>query len=132
MPPFAVFWDLRNGAAPSKMTSIEKSHKDPVYEITWIQSKHHECMSTSTDGQVLWWDTRKMSESTDTYTLDTSNKPDTVMGIQGGTSLGYDVAAGPLKFLVGTEQGYIHKLSVAVQLLQSSCQLQFHQLLWLR
>jgi len=102
-----VFWDLRTGAAPSKMTSIEKSHKDPVYEICWIQSKHHECMSTSTDGQVLWWDTRKMSEPTDQYTLDTSSKPDTVVGVQGGTSLGYDVAAGPLKFLVGTEQGYI-------------------------
>eukprot|EP00658_Telonema_sp_P-2_P008706 TRINITY_DN13293_c0_g1_i1.p1 TRINITY_DN13293_c0_g1~~TRINITY_DN13293_c0_g1_i1.p1 ORF type:complete len:570 (+),score=149.52 TRINITY_DN13293_c0_g1_i1:224-1933(+) len=102
-----VFWDLRSGSSPSRMTSIEKSHKDPVYEITWIQSKHHECMSTSTDGQILWWDTRKMNEPTDIYTLDTSNKPDTVMGIQGGTSLGYDVAAGPLKFLVGTEQGYI-------------------------
>jgi len=102
-----VFWDLRTGPAPNKQTSIEKSHKDPVYEITWIQSKHHECMSTSTDGQILWWDTRKMSEPTDMYVLDTSNKADTVAGIQGGTSLGYDVAAGPLKFLVGTEQGYI-------------------------
>jgi len=102
-----VFWDLRTGPAPNKQTSIEKSHKDPVYEITWIQSKHHECMSTSTDGQILWWDTRKMSEPTDMYLLDTTNKSDTVCGIQGGTSLGYDVAAGPLKFLVGTEQGYI-------------------------
>ena len=102
-----VFWDLRNGTAPSKTTTIEKSHRDPVYAIQWVQSKHHECMSTSTDGQVLWWDTRKMSEPTDSYTLDTTNKPDSVAGVQGGTSLGYDMAAGPLKFLVGTEQGYI-------------------------
>jgi len=102
-----VFWDLRTGPAPNKVTSIEKSHKDPVYEIAWIQSKVHECMSTSTDSQVLWWDTRKMTEPTDAYLLDTTNKPDTVQGLQGGTSLGYDVAAGPLKFLVGTEQGYI-------------------------
>merc|ERR1711907_34771 len=102
-----VFWDLRAGVSPSKTTTIEKSHRDPVYAIQWIQSKHHECMSTSTDGQVLWWDTRKMSEPSDSYTVDTSSKPDTVAGVQGGTSLGYDMAAGPLKFLVGTEQGYI-------------------------
>jgi len=102
-----VYWDLRASVTPCKMTTIEKSHRDPVYAIQWVQSKHHECMSTSTDGQVLWWDTRKMSEPTDAYTIDTSSKPDTVAGVQGGTSLGYDMAAGPLKFLVGTEQGYI-------------------------
>merc|ERR1719345_653694 len=71
-------------------------------------------MTTSTDGQVLWWDSRKMSEPSDHYNLDTTNKqscaaPDSVVksGVQGGTALAYDISAGPLKFLVGTEAGYI-------------------------
>eukprot|EP00658_Telonema_sp_P-2_P028263 TRINITY_DN2168_c0_g1_i2.p1 TRINITY_DN2168_c0_g1~~TRINITY_DN2168_c0_g1_i2.p1 ORF type:complete len:641 (+),score=177.96 TRINITY_DN2168_c0_g1_i2:77-1999(+) len=109
-----VFWDLRSGSQPNKTSQLATSHRDPVYDIAWVQSKYYECMTTSTDGQVLWWDSRKMSEPTDHYLLDTTNKQnaagvDAVVksGVQGGTSLAYDVAAGPLKFLVGTEAGYI-------------------------
>lgn len=109
-----VFWDLRTGCQPSKTSVLATSHRDPVYDIAWVQSKHYECMSTSTDGQVLWWDSRKMSEPTDHYMLDTTDKQKAAgdnavvkSGVQGGTSLAYDLAAGPLKFLIGTEAGYI-------------------------
>lgn len=29
----------------------------------------YECASTSTDGQVLWWDTRRLGEPTDSLQL---------------------------------------------------------------
>merc|ERR1711998_430557 len=110
-----AFWDMRESQTnPTKTSLLATSHRDPVYDISWIQSKHYECMTTSTDGQVLWWDSRKMSEPHDSYSLDTTNKQnvasaDVVVktGVQGGTALAYDIAAGPLKFLVGTESGYI-------------------------
>lgn len=37
--------------------------RQPVYKIAWLAGKTpFECVSTSTDGQVLWWDVRKLAE----------------------------------------------------------------------
>lgn len=44
---------------------IEKSHHDPVTDVFWVQSRTgNECVSSSTDGQLLWWDIRKLSAGT--------------------------------------------------------------------
>jgi len=77
-----TFYDLRrSGAATSKETLpfstsvIEKSHHDPVYDVFWINSKTgNQCVSVSTDGQMLWWDTRRLSEPTDSLQLCTDVK----------------------------------------------------------
>jgi hypothetical protein len=38
---------------------VAKSHRDPVFSLAWASSKTgSEFLSTSTDGQVLWWDIR--------------------------------------------------------------------------
>ena len=63
-----------------------------------------ECASVSTDGQVLWWDTRKLGEPTES--LELINKSGIGEGSLGGVSMEYSAAGGP-KFLVGTEQGSI-------------------------
>ena len=34
-----AWWDTRKGSAPCDCSSIEKSHRDPVYKIQWLQSK---------------------------------------------------------------------------------------------
>lgn len=48
-----VIWDLRKGNRPMEQTALPVSHRDPVYDVTWVQSKSGtECFSTSTDGQV--------------------------------------------------------------------------------
>ena len=48
------YWDTRKGSNPADTSLIEKSHRDPVYAIAWLQGKTaFECASTSTDGQVL-------------------------------------------------------------------------------
>jgi len=95
-------WDERKGSAPVDSSPIEKSHRDPVYEVAWLQSKTGtECASISTDGQLLWWDIRKLGEPVESLMLDP--KGDGM--VLGGVSLEYDPAGGPTKFLVGTEQG---------------------------
>ena len=104
------YWDTRKGPYPVDTTAIEKSHRDPVFNVAWVQSKtgtfrfrrdvHRvlhfpffisprvgsEFFSTSTDGQVLWWDIRKLSEPTDTMLLD----PEKNGTIVGGTVLDFE------------------------------------------
>ena len=58
-----MYWDDRKGSAPVESSPIEKSHRDPVYDLCWLQSKTGtEFASVSTDGQILWWDLRKLTE----------------------------------------------------------------------
>lgn len=98
------FFDLRkSGAVPFESSVIEKSHHDPVYDVFWISSKTgNQCASVSTDGQMLWWDTRRLGEPTDSLQLE--NRDGQVLG---GSSLEYNTEAGPTKYLVGTEQGVV-------------------------
>ena len=71
-----------------EMTPIEQSHRDPAYKTIWIQSKTGtECFSTSTDGQVLWWDIRKLGEPTESLYLD---KKQDFSKAQGAYSLEYE------------------------------------------
>jgi hypothetical protein len=48
-----AFWDVRKGSTPVDMSILESSHRDPVYNVLWINSKSGtEFFSSSTDGQV--------------------------------------------------------------------------------
>ncbi|KFV15406.1 Dynein intermediate chain 2, axonemal, partial [Tauraco erythrolophus] len=70
-----AYWDTRKGGLPVEVSTMEVSHRDPVYGAVWLQSKTGtECFSASTDGQVLWWDIRKLSEPTETLVLDITRK----------------------------------------------------------
>ncbi|PHJ21042.1 dynein intermediate [Cystoisospora suis] len=96
-------WDLRKGTKPAEVSQPETSHYDPVYEVTWLQSKtNNELVSVSTDGRVLWWDTRNL-----TMPVEDCELPDSISAghTVGGMSLEWSVDAGPTKYLVGTEQG---------------------------
>lgn len=95
-------WDLRD---PSKKgrSEISTSHHDPVYDIFWISSKTGtEFVTVSTDGQYKRWDSKNLSEPTDTLLLQT----DTGV-VLGGSSLEYNSEAGATKYLIGTEQGAV-------------------------
>lgn len=65
-------------------------------------------MSVSTDGTVLWWDIRKLSESVESMPLKEKGS-DTQLG---GVVLEYDTNAGPTNFMVGTEQVRTRLLSL--------------------
>mmetsp|Transcript_9026 Transcript_9026/g.20048 ORF Transcript_9026/g.20048 Transcript_9026/m.20048 type:complete len:325 (+) Transcript_9026:2-976(+) len=99
-------FDTRRGPTPAEISIIEKSHRDPVYDIAWLAGKTaYECASTSTDGQVLWWDIRR-PEPSDSLALE-DKTPGCEGRTMGGVSMEYSAGAGPTKFLVGTEQGKV-------------------------
>lgn len=94
------------GCSPVETSVAENSHHDPVSDVYWISSKTgHQCASISTDGNLMWWDTRKLAEPLDSIILysDPNNH-----GVKlGGSSLEYNSEAGPTKYLVGTELGTV-------------------------
>ncbi|KAJ7984806.1 hypothetical protein DPEC_G00358590 [Dallia pectoralis] len=101
-----AYWDARKGSQPVEMSTIEHSHRDPVYKVIWLQSKTGtDIFSASTDGQVLWWDIRKMSEPTERLILD-PNKKGNLDNALGAVSLEFETTM-PTKFMVGTEQGLV-------------------------
>uniref|UniRef100_A0A7S2FLW6 Dynein intermediate chain 3, ciliary n=1 Tax=Octactis speculum TaxID=3111310 RepID=A0A7S2FLW6_9STRA len=102
------YYDLRKGGGgPAEESLIEHSHHDPVYDVFWTSSKSASmCVSVSTDGMMLWWDTRKLkSGPTEKLMLSTDSKGGG--SILGGSSLEFNQEAGPTKYLVGTEQGVV-------------------------
>nr|XP_017499480.2 dynein intermediate chain 2, axonemal isoform X2 [Manis javanica] len=99
-------WDTRKGSLVAELSTIEFSHRDPVYGTIWLQSKTGtECFSASTDGQVMWWDIRKMSEPTEVVILDITKK-EQLENALGAMSLEFESTL-PTKFMVGTEQGIV-------------------------
>jgi len=97
------FWDTRKGPSPVETSVIECSHRDPVYDICWLAGKTAtDCVSTSTDGQVLWWDARKLAEPQEKMQLEDKMNDGRAIG---GVRLEYTTAGG--KFLVATEQGTV-------------------------
>ncbi|XP_067914809.1 dynein axonemal intermediate chain 2 isoform X1 [Heterodontus francisci] len=100
------YWDTRKGGQAVEMPAVELGHRDPVYKIIWLQSKTGtDCFSASTDGQVLWWDIRKMSEPVERLILDVTKKDNPDIA-HGAVSLEFETTM-PTKFMVGTEQGVI-------------------------
>ncbi|XP_069728508.1 dynein axonemal intermediate chain 2 [Phaenicophaeus curvirostris] len=100
------YWDTRKGSLPVEISTTELGHREPVYGAFWLQSKTGtECFSASTDGQVLWWDIRKLSEPTESLILDITREglKDKALG---AISLEFEPTM-PNEFLVGTEQGTI-------------------------
>jgi dynein intermediate chain 2 len=109
---------------PHEVSAIEYSHHDPVFDVRWTQSKSGNlCVSASTDGRLLWWDTRRLGEPTSELWLRaptnggmsaavdeaarSSGEGGVGMMSFGACSLAYDAEAGASKYLVGTEQGAV-------------------------
>ncbi|CAG0922438.1 unnamed protein product [Notodromas monacha] len=65
------WWDIRRGPVPVETTPVHVSHTEPVYSLTWINSKQGtEWFTAANDGKALWWDSRKLSEPTDVMLFD--------------------------------------------------------------
>lgn len=103
-----AFWDLRKGGSPADSSMLEASHHDPVYDVFWIQSRSgNECCSLSTDGQLLWWDIRKLKKGPTDVMLLNSPGADGADIVYGGSAMEYRSDAGATRFLVGSEQGAV-------------------------
>ena len=66
----------------------QESHKEPVYDTIWVNSKTgSEIMTCSTDGTVKGWDIRNFRRSTKTLIIDIENDDPSSCG-NSGRSLG--------------------------------------------
>jgi dynein intermediate chain 2 len=112
------FFDTRDGNSagvirPILTTVLEKSHHDPVYGVNWVQTGKtgNECVSLASDGRIIWWDRFNTAGTPkDSYQLTdkiTGEDGEVKEKILGGTALEYLAEAGPLNYLVGSEQGLI-------------------------
>ncbi|CAH1182226.1 unnamed protein product [Phyllotreta striolata] len=101
-----ALWDVRKGVEPVDVSLRETSFLDPVQNVMWIHSKTNtEFFSSSTDGMVKWWDTRNLSEPTDTLILDYAKEP-RLSNALGASCLEYEITI-PTRFMVGTEEGVL-------------------------
>ncbi|KAK6625581.1 hypothetical protein RUM43_005880 [Polyplax serrata] len=102
------FWDTRKGSEPVETSPLELSHRYPVHNVLWINSKSGtEFFSASSDGQIKWWDNRKLSESLETLVLDVQKGETALLSrALGASSLEYETTI-PTRFMVGTENGYV-------------------------
>ncbi|TNJ27904.1 Dynein intermediate chain [Giardia muris] len=119
------FYDCRRSHHIVSTSEVSISHSDPVHDLYVVKSKSGtEFATISTDGKVLWWDSRKLSESLDSLDLyipsddpGQGSRPGTKLGrggpgdedmiLIGGTCLNIDPIVGLSKFVVGTEAGHI-------------------------
>jgi len=119
---FALF-DVRQGPEAVGLTDPGQSHSDCLTSLAWIQSKSGtEFMTAGLDGNVIWWDSRRLNERVETLPLRERSKntgnnnigagmQQTAASTEGpcfaATCLEYSIAAGPAKFMVGTSSGAV-------------------------
>lgn len=64
-----AIWDMRDGkkaCSPCMTSPVEESHFDPITQFYCMMSRNGtEFVTTSTDGYVKWWDTRKFESPTE-------------------------------------------------------------------
>lgn len=85
-----ALWDIRRGKTPVERSVLTNSHGDPAYKVLWVQSKSNtEFFSTSTDGQVLWWDYRKLEEPIEQMWIDPTKKQEKTAA-EGGLCLDFE------------------------------------------
>nr|XP_034180598.1 dynein intermediate chain 3, ciliary-like isoform X3 [Osmia lignaria] len=101
-------WDIRTSGTPIHTSHPYYSHRFPVSQALWIPSKvNTEFFSASTDGAVLWWDTRFPRKPSDILVMDlySPSRADIVKAI-GVTALQYEQTISS-RFLAGMQNGMI-------------------------
>lgn len=102
-------YDTRAGGDIQQRSVKETSHKDIVNSLMWIQSKvNTEFFTASSDGHVMWWDTRKMAGPYENYTCNVVRVENADQNISnfGCTTLEYSFSM-PSRFMVATDNGFI-------------------------
>lgn len=85
-----------------------------MYDFAWLQSKTGtEAMTASSDGRVLWWDTRRLGEPREELPLAERGVPSGAL--VGAVSLDYSPAAGPTKCAAFPFCAHFHRRSGPIQ-----------------
>ena len=100
-------WDVRKSQGPVECVPLDTGHREAVTSLIWSNSKAGgEFFSAAADGQILWWDMRKMTAPIDTMILDSNSVNPPRLDTMAASCLEYDPSM-PNKFLVGTQQGLV-------------------------
>ncbi|CAG7821652.1 unnamed protein product [Allacma fusca] len=100
-------WDSRLGPNAVETSPFDFSHGDICTGVMWINSKTGtEFFSTGLDGQVIWWDNRKLSEVIESTWLDPEKGQCRSDHALGASVLEYEHTL-PTKFMAGTETGQV-------------------------
>ena len=87
-----ALWDIRRGKLPVERSVLAASHGDPAHKVLWVQSKTNtEFLSTSTDGQVLFWDYRKLAQPVEQMWIDPTKKQEKAQA-EGGLCLDFEIS----------------------------------------
>lgn len=101
-------WDTRFGRFPVMMSEREVCHRNSVNSVLWNNSKSGtEFFSGGSDGQVLWWDTRKISEPLDRLCMDPIRTDEQDLSRSFGVSVLEYESTIPTRFMAGTEMGML-------------------------
>ncbi|XP_063363449.1 dynein intermediate chain 3, ciliary [Cydia amplana] len=104
------WWDMRKGGEAVGVCPPHVAHRDLVRNVLFINSKTGaEFFSSGPDGVVKWWDTRNMSEPTDSMIIDLVKLPTDTQSFEnslGVSALEYEPTI-PTRFMVGTETGAV-------------------------
>ncbi|KAL4134935.1 hypothetical protein QTP88_006615 [Uroleucon formosanum] len=109
-----ALWDMRTGSTNIGISNIRNGHRDLILSLEWIQSKtNSEFLTGSSDGQIMWWDTRNLTEPTDVLLLDllkteVKDEPEWIRWgrSHGVTCIDYHFSI-PIRFMIGTSTGHV-------------------------
>ena len=102
-------WDVRSGSLPVWTSAIENSHRGAVNAVKWISSKTaFECVSASSDGTTMTWDTRNTTKPLETIEMQPNADmlPEGFAPPFGGSIIDYHTGV-PTKYMVGTVEGLV-------------------------
>lgn len=103
-----VIWDCRVSSHEQLVSNHESSHRDQINCLVWFQSKtNSEFFTGSTEGQLCWWDIRKIDKPTDRTFLDPmKNDPGKLSRAFAISAIDSDPSIAT-KYMAGTEQGVL-------------------------
>jgi dynein intermediate chain 2, axonemal len=98
-------WDTRADNEPVRVTDRDCSHRSQANCLKWCSTKtSSEFFTGSAEGDVFWWDFRKLDQPVDELLLDPNKRTDRrSFGI---SVLEYESSM-PTKFMAGSEQGVL-------------------------
>lgn len=100
------WWDIRQGSNPVAASGRDHSHRDAVTCVKLVTTKATECFSCGLDGQVLFWDTRRLA--TPIFEETVLLRDPRTGATWAATGIDFDpLVGGTLKYLVSTIEGKV-------------------------
>ncbi|CAG9786140.1 unnamed protein product [Diatraea saccharalis] len=103
-------FDIREKKTPMAISPMHLAHRDPVTSVVYMQSRANtEFFSASTDGMIMWWDIRDLSQPTDALMMTIRvppGEPASLAYSEGVSVLQFERTI-PTKFLCGTDTGFV-------------------------